>query len=320
MDWSLQRILLTGGAGFLGSAVHRALLARGTPPHKIITVRSRTTDLTDQAATRDLLRSAFGGALPTRIIHCAGTIGGLQANKDQPARFFHDNAVMALTLIEQARLAGFAHSGGVFVMVGSMTSYPAAATVPFTEDQLWHGYPEPASAPYAVAKLAAWQMLDAYRAQHGLRSAYVIPVNLFGPGDNINDVRNGHVAGSLVKRFVDAARESAPEVVCWGSGSPTRQFLYIDDAAEATLRAAERMTEPTPINIAGSEETPIRALAEMIAELAGFKGTIRWDTTKPDGIGRRALDTTRAKALLGWAAQVPMREGLERTINWYKAL
>jgi GDP-L-fucose synthase len=351
MDWSRQRVLLTGGAGFLGSAVRRVLAARGVAPSRLFVVRSRDFDLTRQTAAADLFRRAFDGRPPTVILHCAARLGGIQAHADQPGRFFFDNTAMALSLVDEARRAGFmtkdagtggapavgagggggsGGSGGVFVMVGSMTSYPADAPVPFREDQLWRGYPEPATAPYAVSKLLAWQLLDSYRAQYGLKSAYVIPVNLFGPGDNIADVRNAHVAGSLVKRFVDAVDAGAGEVVCWGSGKPTRQFLYIDDAAEAVVRAAEFAagsgergadhTKPLlPINIAGSEELPIRAVAELIAELTGFTGTITWDTTKPDGVGRRCLDVGRARELLNWTAAVGMREGMERTIVWYRS-
>jgi GDP-L-fucose synthase len=208
----------------------------------------------------------------------------------------------------------------VVVQVGSMTSYPAAAVVPFVESALWTGYPEPDIAPYGIAKLAAWQMLAAYHKQYGLPSAYLIPVNLYGPGDNIDDVRNAHVAGSLVKRFVDAQRSGpgrADEVVCWGTGSPTREFLFIDDAAEAIVLAAERQREPTPINLGTGTETSIKALAEMIAELVGYRGRIVWDVSKPDGQPRRSLDPSRAKLLLGWNAKVPLREGLRRTVEWY---
>lgn len=345
MDWSRQRVVLTGGAGFLGSAVRRTLEARGVAPARLFVVRSRDYDLTRQPAAAELFRRAFDGRPPTVILHCAARLGGIQAHTDQPGRFFFDNTAMALNLVDEARRAGFMTKdagtgtsgggggsggvGGVFVMVGSMTSYPADAPVPFREEQLWRGYPEPATAPYAVSKLLAWQLLESYRAQYGLRSAYVIPVNLFGPGDNIADVKNAHVAGSLVKRFVDAVESGAAEVVCWGSGVPTRQFLYIDDAAEAVVRAAEFAagsgpvaadhTKPPPaINIAGSEELSIKALAELIAGLTGFTGRIVWDTTKPDGVGRRCLDVGRARELLGWTAAVGMREGMERTIAWYR--
>lgn len=323
IHWPSHRIIVTGGAGFLGSAIVRNLLTRGVPQTQIVSPRSRACDLTDTTAAARLLRECFGASGPTAIIHCAGAIGGIQANKDQPGRFFFQNAAMAMNLIEEFRLAGLIDRGAAFVQVGSMTSYPANATIPFREQDLWTGYPDAASAPYAVAKLAAWQMLDAYHKQYGLRAGYVIPVNLYGPGDNIADVRNAHVAGSLIKRFVDAAREHAPEVVNWGTGSPTREFLYIDDAAEGTIRAAERALaadgSPTPINLGSGEEISIKSLAELIAKHADFRGQIRWDSTKPDGQPRRCLDTSRAREILDWRAAMPLDEGLRRTIAWYKS-
>lgn len=317
-------MLLTGGGGFLGSAVARTLLARGLPPAALIAPRSREVDLTDRAATRIL----FERARPNIIIHCAGAVGGIQANRDHPARLFHENMAMALNVIDECHRARRRQLGPeVLVFIGSMTSYPASAPMPLREDFLWMGPPEPAVAAYGVAKLAAWQMLDAYHREHALPSAYLIPTNLYGPGDNIDDPAVAHVAGSLVKRFCDAQRDGLPEVVCWGTGSPTREFLYIDDAAEAVVRAAERLREPTPVNLGpGAGRTPehtgeisIKALAEIIASLTGFRGRITWDTSRPDGQPRRALDATRARTILDWTASTPLEDGLRRTIIWYLA-
>lgn len=316
IDWSRQRVVVTGSAGFLGRAVVAALKSRGVAPMRIIVPRSASCDLRQPSAAHDLLATSD----PTVIIHAAARSGGLQANRDHPAAFFHDNIAMAVSLIDAAaRQRATTGALQVLVFVGSMTSYPAAAPQPLREDDLNSGDPEPDVAAYGLAKRAALAMLRAYHREHGLPSAYVIPTNLYGPGDNIDDVRNAHVAGSLIKRFVDAARDNTPEVVCWGTGSPTRQFLFVDDAAEGVLRAAEVMREPTPINLAGPEELSIRALADLIAELTGYHGRVQWDTGKPNGQARRALNVARARELLDWAAPTSLREGLRRTVEWYRA-
>jgi len=324
-DWKGLRVAVTGGAGFLGAAVVARLRGRGVDPADLLVVRSREFDLRDARAVARL----YEVFRPSIIIHCAGFIGGIQLNRDQPGRMFHDNLLMAFNLIEGWRhwceRSPEARERGTFVQVGSMTSYPASAPVPFKEESLWTGYPEPASGPYAVAKLAAWQMLDAYARQYRTPSAYVIPVNLYGPGDNIDDPARAHVAGSLVKRFVDASRAGQPEVICWGSGTPTREFLYVDDCAEAVVRAAEVMREPMPINLgsgvglpAGAgQELSIKDLAELIARLCNYQGKIVWDFTKPDGLARRSLDSSRALQMLGWQARTPLEAGLRRTIDAY---
>ncbi len=314
-SWHGKRALVTGGAGFLGSAVCLALRARGVPSDHLLIPRSRECDLRDRTAVRAMLDAAR----PDIVIHAAATVGGIQANRDRPGEFFHDNMAMALNVIDECRRARADGRGPeVVVQIGSMTSYPAAATPPFREEMLGAGLPEASVAPYGIAKLAAWQMLVAYHRQYGLPSAYLVPVNLYGPGDNIDDVRNAHVAGSLVKRFVDATTTGADEVVCWGTGAPTRQFVFVDDAAEAIVRAAERIREPSPINVCGSEELSIRALAEMIAELAGYRGRIAWDQSRPDGPMKRSLDPSRARTALGWSAATSLRDGLARTVAWYR--
>lgn len=318
-DWRSERIIVTGGTGFLGGAVCRAISARGPSASHVRSLGSRDADLTDRNAARRVLRESFGGLGPTAVVHCAGAIGGLQANLDEPGRFFFENAAMAMNLIEEFRLAGLIEKGAVFVQIGSMTSYPADAPVPFRERDLWRGYPDSASAPYAVAKLAAWQMLDAYATQYGMRSAYLIPVNLYGPGDNIDDPSKAHVAGTLVRRFVDAAGSHAGEVVCWGDGSPTRDFLYIDDAAEGVVSALERVRTPLPINLGSGTEISIRDLAEMIARLSGFGGSIRWDSARPGGQARRCMDVSRAQEVLQWEARTTLEDGLRRTIDWYRS-
>jgi GDP-L-fucose synthase len=292
----------------------------------LIVVRRKEFDLTTREAARRLMQDSFDGAGPTVVIHCAAAVGGIQANREQPGRFFFENAAMAMNLAEEFRLAGLIDrgSGAAMVQVGSMTSYPADAPIPFREVDLWRGYPDGASAPYGIAKLAAWQMLDAYHRQYGLRAGYVVPVNLYGPGDNIADEKNAHVAGTLVRRIVEAAKSGTPEIVNWGTGSPTREFLYVDDAAEGVVRATERAMStdgnPVPINLGSGEEISIKSLAEMIARLAGFRGRIAWDTSKPDGQARRCLDVSRAKELLGWTARTRLEDGLRQTIEWYRRL
>jgi GDP-L-fucose synthase len=313
-----QRIVVTGGEGFLGRAVCRLLKARGVEDSRVMVPRKLDYDLTQQEACRKLYRDAFPGSGPTLILHCAAFTGGIGANRRHPVAFFVDNLTMPLNLVTLAQEHGLIERGLRFVQVGSMCSYPDGAPIPYHEESLWKGYPEAVSAPYGVAKLTAWQLLAAYHAEHGLRSAYVIPVNMYGVGDNIGDPENSHVVGALVRRFVDAAMYGQSEVVCWGSGAPTRDFLYVDDCAEGLLRAAEVMDEPVPINLASGKEVSIKVLADTIARLAGYRGQITWDHSKPDGQARRSLDISRARQLLGWEPKVSLEEGLKRTVEWYR--
>jgi GDP-L-fucose synthase len=308
MDLSSQRILLTGGAGFLGRAVLERLAARGA--RDVFVPRRRDYDLTREADVERVYRDAR----PDVVIHLAAEVGGIGANQANPGRYFFANMAMAMHLIEQGRAAGIRK----FVQAGTICAYPKFTPVPFHEDRLWDGYPEETNAPYGIAKKAAMVMLDGYRRQYGLASAYVLPVNLYGPWDNF-DLGTSHVIPALIRKCVEAREAGADHVTCWGTGSASREFLYVDDAAEGLLRAAEVMEDPTPVNLGTGAEITIRDLVALIARLSGFTGEIRWDASKPDGQPRRCLDTERAERLLGWRASVGFEAGLNRTIDWYRA-
>jgi GDP-L-fucose synthase len=241
-------------------------------------------------------------------------VGGIGANQANPGRYFFANMAMALHLVEHGRLSGIKK----FVQTGTICAYPKFTPVPFREEHLWDGYPEETNAPYGVAKKAALVMLDAYRRQYGLKSAYLLPVNLYGPRDNF-DLRTSHVIPALIRKCVEAQRAGASHITCWGTGAASREFLYVDDAADGLVRAAEVMDEPEPINLGTGMEITIRDLVTLIARLCGFGGEIRWDASKPDGQPRRCLDTARAERLLGWRARVGFEEGLRRTIEWFGA-
>ncbi len=322
VDWSKQRVIVTGGAGFLGRFVLERLRDRGVPDASIFVPRRKDFDLTEQDDCERLYKEAFPDA--TMVVHLAAEVGGIGANRANPGRYFYANMAMALHLIEQARRTGLVDRGGKFVQVGTICAYPKFTPVPFQEKELWNGYPEETNAPYGVAKKAAWQMLDAYRLQYDMNSAYVLPVNLYGPWDNF-DLESSHVIPALIRKCVEAIDQEKPTIEVWGTGSASREFLYVEDAADGIVRAAEVMNEPTPINLGASFEIKIKDLVELIAKLTGFARSpvevankIVWDSTKPDGQPRRCLDTSLAKELLGWQAQVGFQEGLKRTIKWFR--
>jgi GDP-L-fucose synthase len=310
LDLSSQRIVVTGGAGFLGRAVTRVLRERGVPEDRIVVPRRRDCDLTIEADVERL----YDTARPDVVIHLAAEVGGIGANMAHPGRFFYANMAMGLHLVEQARRRSLRK----FVHTGTVCAYPKHCPVPFREEDIWNGYPEETNAPYGVAKKAIFVMLDGYRREYGLASAVVVPVNLYGPGDNFNPA-SSHVIPALIRKCEEARLASAPEVVCWGTGAATREFLYVDDAAEGIVRAAEVMDEPVPINLGGGIEIAIRDLVEMIAVACDYSGRIAWDTSKPDGQPRRGLDISRAKSLLGWSPTQEFETGLKTTVEWWRA-
>lgn len=309
LDLTQQKILVTGGAGFLGRFVIEALKRRGVQESQLFIPRRKQYDLTREADVARL----YDDAKPDVVIHLAAEVGGIGANREQPGRFFFANMAMGLHLIEQAR----ARKLRKFVHTGTVCAYPKFAPVPFKEEDIWNGYPEETNAPYGVAKKALFVMLDGYKRQYGLDSAVVVPVNLYGPYDNF-DLKTSHVIPALIRKCEEARLSNADHIVCWGTGSASREFLYVEDAAEGIVRAAEAMSDPEPINLGTGREITIKDLVELIAKLCDFRGRIEWDATKPDGQPRRCLDTTRAKERLGWQAQVGFEEGLRRTIAWWR--
>lgn len=302
-----QRVVVTGGAGFLGRKVCALLEARGC--REIMVPRRVEYDLTTEPAVEKL----YAEYKPDIVLHLAAEVGGIGANMDNPGRYFYANMAMAMHLIEHARRAGTKK----FVQVGTICAYPKFCPVPFNEEDLWDGYPEETNAPYGIAKKAAMVMLDAYRRQYGLDGVYVLPVNLYGPHDNF-DLHTSHVIPALIRKCVAARDAGDASMVCWGTGAASREFLYVDDAAEGIVLATERLDEPLPVNLGTGMEITIKDLIELIAKLTGFKGIIEWDASKPDGQPRRCLDTERAKSMIGFEAQVGFEEGLRRTINWWE--
>jgi GDP-L-fucose synthase len=305
--WQKKRVCVTGGAGFLGQAVCARL--RALEVRELIVPRSAEYDLTDGDAVRRL----FKDTSPDLVLHLAAEVGGIGANQKHPGRFFYANMAMGIPMLEQARL----HEVDKFVQIGSVCAYPKDCPVPFHEDDLWSGYPEETNAPYGITKRALGAMVDAYRAEYSLNGIYLIPVNLYGPGDNF-DPESSHVIPALVRRFCEAVDAGEDEVTCWGTGEATREFLYVDDAAEAIITAVRVHNDSQPINLGTGEEISIADLASLIAELTGFSGSITWDASRPDGQPRRRLDITRATNLLGWQASTDLETGLRQTIDWWR--
>ena len=340
--WKNKRVIVTGGAGFLGSFVIQKLVERGATD--ILIPRIENYDLTDRGSIQQLLDDAtqpvekcpeylrpvgltlppFGSAQdkPSTfdlkpenllIIHLAANVGGIGANREHPAEFFYDNLIMGVELMHQAWQRGV----GKFVAIGTVCAYPKFTPVPFKEEDLWIGYPEETNAPYGLAKKMMLVQAQAYRQQYGFNAIFLLPVNLYGPRDNFN-LRTSHVIPALIRKAIEAQDRGDKELVAWGDGSPTREFLFVEDAADGIVTAAEKYNGEEPVNLGSGYEISIKDLTEMIIQLTGFEGKLVWDTEKPNGQPRRGLDVSRAKEYFGWQAQVPFEEGMRRTVEWFK--
>ena len=301
-----KRVVVTGGMGFLGKNVVRKLEEHRC--HEIFVPRSRDYDLVRMEAVERL----YMDARPDVVVHLAARVGGIGANMRNPGSFFYENLLMGVQLIEQGRLHGIEK----FVAIGTICAYPKFTPVPFKEDDIWNGYPEETNAPYGLAKKMLLVQSQAYRQQYGFNAIYLLPVNLYGPGDNF-DPEYSHVIPALIKKVFDAKEKGERSIVAWGTGQASREFLYVEDAAEGIVLATDKYDKPDPVNLGAGFEITIRELVELICELADFNGTIKWDTSKPDGQPRRCLDTSRAKKEFGFVARTDFREGLKRTIEWY---
>ena len=309
LNLSQERIVLTGGDGFLGRHLQAELRAAGVPDEQILIPMIDDYDLTKQSDVERM----YADMAPSVVIHLAAEVGGIGANRENPGRFFYSNMAMGLHLIEHARKLGLKK----FVQIGTICAYPKFTPVPFKEEYLWNGYPEETNAPYGVAKKALLVMLQSYRRQYGLNGIFLLPVNLYGPGDNF-DLRSSHVIPALIRKFVEARQRGRDEVVVWGTGSASREFFYVEDCARGIVMATQRYDGAEPVNLGTGFEITICDLAEKIRDLTGFAGKLVWDTTRPDGQPRRRLDVTRAKERFGFAAQMDFDEGLRRTIEWYR--
>jgi GDP-L-fucose synthase len=307
MQLTDKRIVVTGGGGFLGRYVTRLLKKRGCT--EVVVPRRAEYDLTEKAAVEKLYREAR----PQIVIHLAAVVGGIGANRANPGRFLYDNLIMGAMLIEHARR----NEVEKFVGLGTTCQYPKFTPVPFREEDLWNGYPEETNAPYGLAKRMLLAQGQAYRQQYGLNAIHLLPINLYGPGDNF-DLETSHVIPALIRKCLMAVERGEPEIVCWGDGTPTREFLYVQDCAEAIVLATEKYDGAEPVNVGAGFEISIKQVAELIAELTGFRGSTVWDKTKPNGQPRRSLDTSRAFNLFGFRAKTDFRQGVLRTIEWYR--
>jgi len=305
--WGNKKVCVTGGAGFLGKVVVRKLQERGAA--EIFVPKIEDFDLTKLEDINRMLAVADADL----IIHLAAQVGGIGANREHPAEFFYNNLMMGVQLMHRAWQTGV----NKFVAIGTICAYPKFTPVPFKEENLWNGYPEETNAPYGLAKKMLLVQSQAYRQQYGFNSIFLLPVNLYGPGDNF-DPKSSHVIPALIRKCIEAVEEGKNEVVVWGDGSPTREFLYMEDAAEGILLAAEKYNRSEPVNLGSGFEISIRDLAELIAEYTGFDGEFVWDTSKPNGQPRRALDTTKAREYFGFEAETPLKEGLKKMIKWYR--
>ncbi len=299
-------MLVTGGAGFFGSFVVEGLKARGAA--SVVVPRSREYNLVD----REACRRAIMDSKPDVVFHLAARVGGIGANRDAPGMFLFENAMMGLQMLEECRLANVAKA----VITGTICAYPKFAPVPFREEDLWNGYPEETNAPYGIAKKLLLVQSAAYREQYGFNSIVLFPVNMYGPRDNF-DLRTSHVIPAMIRKFVTARDEGKPEVTLWGDGTPTREFLYVEDAAEGMILAAEQYDSSEPVNVGSGNEISIRDLANEVAKATGFTGELAWDTSQPNGQPRRRLDVTRARERFGWVAKTSFADGLARTVAWY---